>query len=333
MTFLNRCQHECRKHPRKIIFADGMDVRVLRTARRIADENLGFPVIIGNQTLITGLAERNRVSTRRIQIVPPGRRYEREKIMEKLKPALNYDRKMILTVEDKLNDPLSFGILMAETSQRDICFAGNLSTQEEMIDKLLQSGRFMKKAGIISGLSVVFDRENGRPVFFSDCAVIPRPDAEQLAKIAIDTVESFKAGIDEEPRVSLLSFSTAGSAQHPLVDTIQKAKVLIKAMNPELCVEGEIQFDAAWLPEIGLKKNPQSLLKEPANIFIFPSLNAGYTALKIARYLCGCKALGPFIQGRTGAAHCFSFDMTEEEMYETILIGAVMRKNERIIPN
>jgi phosphotransacetylase len=132
---------------------------------------------------------------------------------------------------------------------------------------------------------------------YGDCGVIPTPTADQLVSIAVKTAGTFQKLTQEVPRVAFLSFSSKGSADHRCLDPIREALRLIQKRCPELCVDGELQFDAAYLPEISARKAPQSPLKGRGNVFIFPDLNAGNIAYKITERLAGFTAIGPLLQG------------------------------------
>jgi phosphate acetyltransferase len=138
---------------------------------------------------------------------------------------------------------------------------------------------------------------DGRTVTFGDCAVVPYPDANQLATIAVDSAESHKKLVGEEPKVALLSFSTKGSASHPNVDLVKQAYEIAKSGNPNLNIDGELQFDAAFVPAIGSRKAPDSTVAGNANVFIFPNLDAGNIGYKLTERLAGALATGPIIQG------------------------------------
>ena len=166
-----------------------------------------------------------------------------------------------------------------------------------------------------------------RLIIFADCAVEIEPDAKDLALIAIDTEKTAKKfGI--EPRMAMLSFSTNGSAKHPLVDKVREATQIVKAKAPDLIVEGEIQVDAALVPEIGEKKFPNSELKGNANILIFPDLNSGNIAYKLVQRLAGAHAVGPILQGLNKPVNDLSRGCNVQDIVDVAAITVVETQEE-----
>jgi phosphate acetyltransferase len=163
-----------------------------------------------------------------------------------------------------------------------------------------------------------------RTFSFADCAVVPNPDAEQLADIAISTADNHKKLTGEEPLVAMLSFSTKGSATHELVDKVIKATELVKTKRPDLQVDGELQFDAAIIESIGKRKAPNSNVAGKANVLIFPDLNAGNIGYKIAERLGGAQAVGPMVQGLRKPFFDLSRGCSVDDIVNTTAINVLM---------
>jgi phosphotransacetylase len=176
----------------------------------------------------------------------------------------------------------------------------------------------------VSGFLFMLAPDGKKCFIYADVGVIPEPTLEQLADISIASAECYRHMMEEEPHVALLSFSTRGSAKHPRVDRMRQALELVRVRAPQLAVDGELQFDAAFVPEVGKSKAPDSKVAGKANVFIFPSLEAGNIAYKITERLGHYTALGPLLQGLNGGWHDLSRGCDADDVYMVALIGMAL---------
>jgi phosphate acetyltransferase len=179
---------------------------------------------------------------------------------------------------------------------------------------------------VVSGLFFMIFKDknigdNGMLVF-ADCAVMPDPDAAQLAEIAVMTARSAKAIAKIEPRVAMLSFSTKGSAQHDLVDKVASATKIASQMDPDLLIDGEMQLDAALVPEVGLLKSPGSKVAGRANVLVFPGLESGNIGYKLVQRLAGAEAIGPVLQGMAAPINDLSRGCSVSDIVNMVAITA-----------
>ena len=219
-------------------------------------------------------------------------------------------------------DPLTVGIAAVQAGTAAGCVAGATRASADV------ARTAMRIVGLGAGRttlssSFLMAMPDGRTFAYGDCAVVPEPDARQLADIAVATADTFATLVGDEPVVALLSFSTKGSAEHPSITTVREAVELVSAMRPELAIDGELQFDAAVVPGVGNAKAPGSPVAGRANVFIFPNLAAGNIAYKITERLAGADAYGPLFQGLAQPVNDLSRGCSAEDIYNISAITAV----------
>lgn len=221
-----------------------------------------------------------------------------------------------------LDDPLATAVLLVATGEADGCVAGASRPTADII----RTG--LRILGVAPGMSVVSScfvmlLADGTPVVYGDCGVVPDPDERELASIAVACADSYRCLVGAEARVALLSFSTKGSADHPRVDKVRAAAAQARELEPGLAVDGELQFDAAWVEAIGATKAPGSAVAGRANVFVFPDLDSGNIAYKITERLAGARAIGPVLQGLNGVLHDLSRGCSTEDIVNLAVVAAL----------
>ncbi len=291
------------------------------------DDKIAECILIGNSDSIESEATIANINLQDIVIVDPQSSPRRVTYMQNLYDLRSKKGMTMEQAEALVLDPLYFADLMLQAGDADGSIAGARYTTGDRVRTALQIvGVKPGYKTVSSFFQMVFDAEHHDPkrtMLFSDCALMVNPDAEQLAEIAIASVASAKKFIDQPPQVALLSFSTDGSAKHEMVDKVREATKLVRAAMPDTPVDGEIQLDAAIVPQISARKFSDSQTRGQANVLIFPDLNAANIGYKIAQRFGGAKAIGPILQGLKKPANDLSRGCSADDVYELINFTAM----------
>jgi phosphate acetyltransferase len=302
----------------KIVFPEGTDERILKATSRLASENILTPILIGNEQEIKGKASEFGVSLDSVEIYDPAN-FGR---LDELVSSFVERRKGKASEEDArkiLLDENYFGTMLVHTNQAHGLVSGATHSTADTVRPALQIIKTKEGVRKTSGVFIMV-RDDEKYVF-ADCAINISPDSQDLAEIAIESAKTADM-FDIEPRVAMLSFSTKGSAKSPETDKVSAAVEEAKRRNPTLVLDGEFQFDAAFVPSVAKAKAPDSVLKGDANVFIFPSLEAGNIGYKIAQRLGKFEAVGPILQGLNKPVNDLSRGCNEEDVYKLALITA-----------
>ncbi len=278
--------------PKRIVFPEGDDLRILEACRIISDEGIANPVILQGKRA-KELSVENNISLKGLTLL------DFEDLDTKVYASKLFDLRKHkgLTLDDAKKlvlDVNYMGVLMVQSGFVDGMVSGASHSTASTLKPALQI--IKTKPGVKTASSFFMISKEGTTYFLSDCAFVIDPDAQELCDIAISTASSAK-NFGFSPKVALLSFSTKGSADHESLNKIKEALKLIKKANPDLVVDGELQLDSAIVPEVAQMKCPSSPLMGSANVLIFPDLNSGNIGYKLVERLGGFRAVGPIIQG------------------------------------
>jgi len=324
---LERILEKAKADCQRIVLPEATDPRMLEAARRAVDENLAAIVLLGNPEEIEKAAQSQGVSLQGMTVMDHQAHPRREEWIAEYAEKRKNKGLTLEQAREAMNDPLYYGAMMVQKGEVDGMVAGAVNSTPNVIRASLHMIGPQEGIKTVSScfLMIVPDCPYGANgvLMYGDAGVVPDPNEEQLADIALATAQSMESLVGVEPIVAMLSFSTYGSASHPLVDKVKKATEIVKKKKPGLKVDGELQADAALIEAIGQKKAPGSPVAGKANTLIFPDLNAGNIAYKLTERLAKAEAYGPLLQGLALPVNDLSRGCNARDIFNTIAITSV----------
>jgi phosphate acetyltransferase len=322
IALLKQIKEKAGQLNRTLVLPESHDDRVLKAAEMINREGFAKVSVIGEADSVIDGAMKSGVSIKGIDIINPA---SSEHFDSFASEYYELRKKKGMTPEQAreiMKRDIFFGAMMVREGIVDASVAGSTASTADVMRAGIQCVGMSEGISIVSSFFLmVFPDKN---YSFADCAVVPNPDASQLADIAISTADNHKKLTGEEPFIAMLSFSTKGSAEHELIDKVRMATEIVKQKRPDLEVDGEFQFDAAVVESIGVKKAPGSKVAGKANILVFPDLQAGNIAYKIAQRWGKAEAVGPMVQGLRKPYFDLSRGASVDDIVNTSAIALLM---------
>jgi phosphate acetyltransferase len=320
-TILDNLKGKAKANPKRIVFPEAYEEKILRSVEVLLKEKIAIPYLIGEKSRVEARAKELAINISGAEVRDPktdanidffAQEYYELRKNKGMTPE-NARATMLL--------PHYFGTMMIRKNLADGMVSGINSETKPFIPAFTIIGT-KEASHKVSGFFMMLWPSENKLLFFADSSTIIDPDVNDLANIAVDTADSAKRfGI--EPKVALLSFSTRGSAKHAMVDKVVEATRIAKAKRPDLLIDGELQVDAALVPEVAKKKCPDSPLQGDANVLIFPDLNSGNIAYKLVERIAKAHAVGPILQGLNKPVNDLSRGCSVQDIVDVTIITAV----------
>lgn len=327
MNFIETIKERAKKNVKKIVLPEASDIRTIKAAATALNEKYADIVLLGNEQEINKMAKDNNLNITKATIINPKTADNSEEYAEKLYELRKVKGMTLEQAKELVKDEVYYGMMMLKCGEADGLVSGAIHSTSDTLRPALQILKTAPGTKLVSAffLMVVPNCEYGEDgVFvFGDCGLNQNPTAEELAEIANSSSKSFETLVGKESRVAMLSYSTMGSAKSELTEKVIEATRIVKENYPELKVDGELQLDAAIVPEIGKSKAPNSEIAGHANTLIFPNLDAGNIGYKLTQRLGKAEAYGPLCQGIARPVNDLSRGCSAEDIAGVIAITCV----------
>ncbi|AYE33105.1 phosphate acetyltransferase [Clostridium septicum] len=327
MELMEKLWDAAKDDKKRIVLPEGDEERTIVAAEKIEELGLAYPVLIGDEEKINAKASELGVNLEGVEIINPNKS---DRLEDYVKAFYELRKNKGMTMEKAemiVKDPLYFGTMMVKLDDADGMVSGAVHTTGDLLRPGLQIIKTAKGVSVVSSFFIMMvpgsEYGEGGMLLFSDCAVNPNPNAEQLAAIAIATADTARNLCKIEPRVAMLSFSTMGSADHEMVDKVRKATEIAKELRPDLLIDGELQLDAAIVEKVARQKAPNSKVAGKANVLVFPDLQSGNIGYKLVQRFANAEAIGPMCQGFDKPINDLSRGCSSDDIVNVVALTAV----------
>ncbi len=332
MSFIDEIKQRAKQDIKTIVLPEAEDIRILEATEQVLEEGYANIILIGNKEKVENKAKENNINIEKAKIVEPEKSEKYDEYVNLLYDLRKHKGITIEQAKELVKDPVYYGMLMVkdENSQADGLVSGAAHSTSDTLRPALQILKTAPGTKLVSAFFVMAVPdckygENGTFIF-ADSGLNENPDSEALSEIAISSSKSFKQLVQKEPKVAMLSYSTYGSAKSELTEKVIEATKKVKEKQTDLIVDGELQLDAAIIPEIAQMKAPGSPLKGEANVLVFPDLNTGNIGYKLVQRLAKAEAYGPLCQGIAKPVNDLSRGCNSRDVAGVIAITAVQAK-------
>lgn len=327
MNLIDKMIQRAKSNKQRIVLPEGTEERTLQAADRLLSDEISNIILLGNPQEIEEKAQKMGLTNiSKAHIIDPKQHNKKDEYINLL-VDIRKNKGMTPEKASKLvEDPLYLSCLMIKNGDADGEIAGAQNTTGDVLRPALQIIKTLPGVKVVSGAFIMFTQtpqygEDG-VLLFADCAVMPNPNAEELASIAVSSAKTMQSLVGVDPKVAMLSFSTKGSAEHEMVDKVREATSIAKETNPQLMIDGELQADTALVPGVAKSKAPGSPIAGKANVLVFPTLESGNIGYKLVQRLGNAQAIGPVLQGMAAPVNDLSRGCSVEDIYNMVTITA-----------
>ena len=328
MTFIEEVKQKAKKQMKTIVLPEATDIRVLKATSVVCKEKFAQIILLGDKEKIEQAAKENEIELTNVKIITPEKSEKYSTYVEAFYELRKAKGMTIEKAQELLKEETYFGMMMVKSGDADGLVSGAIHSTADTLRPALQILKTAPNTKLVSSFFIIVVPnceygENGTFIF-SDCGLNENPNSEELSEIAISSSKSFKQLVGKEPKIAMLSYSTLGSAKlNELTEKVITATSLVREKAPDLAVEGEIQSDAAIIPEVAKSKAPNSNVAGQANVLIFPDLNAGNIGYKLVQRLAKAEDYGQLCQGIAKPVNDLSRGCSSDDIVGVIAITAV----------